>query len=109
MSDQPLDLQGYGAARDERLSHIRDMIELEAALQDGAAFRMAIDMVRRQERVAQDMLAEVNPADVGSVAAYQADIRSSRTLCNFLQQIINRGKDAEASLRHDTVMGQDDL
>lgn len=109
MSDQPLDFQGYGAARDERLTHIRDMIEIEAAQRDGAAFRMAIDIIEADAEMAKNMLVETNPSDWGSIAAYQAQVRAARLIGNFLKQIIGRGQAAEASLRHDSMIGQEDV
>lgn len=99
----------YARARDERLSHIRDMIEIEAAQRDGAAFRMAIDIIESDAEMAKNMLVETNPSDWGSIAAYQAQVRAARLIKNFLQQIINRGQDAEISLRQDVAVGPEDV
>jgi len=98
MSD---DAYAYGRARDERLTDIRNMIEVEAALQDGAAFAMAIKAIEDEAENAKNQLVQVNPADIGSIAAFQADVRSAMALRNFLNQIINRGKEATVSLHED--------
>lgn len=98
MSD---DAYAYGRARDERLTDIRNMIEIESALQDGAAFAMAIAAIEREAENAKDQLVQVNPADLGSIAAFQADVRAALALRNFLNQIIDRGKEATVSLHSD--------
>jgi len=101
MSD---DLYAYGRARDERLRAIVAKIEIEAAMRDGAAFRLAIDAVRAQGQVAKDALAEVPPDAMGEIAYHQAEVRVCRIIENFLQRIITQGEEAEASLHEDPLV-----
>lgn len=82
-----------------RLQAVKDMIEMEAAQRDGAAFRMLIDALNKEEFSALTALVDCNPAEVGKIAQIQAQARVARTVRDSIQDILYRGQVAEQSLR----------
>lgn len=89
----------YQRARDERLLAVKNMIELEAATKDGAAFRMLIEALGNEEARALNELVDCDPAKLGAVAALQAQARVAQLIRNTIQAIIYQGQVAEKSLR----------
>jgi hypothetical protein len=104
MSDELPEYVAYAMARDERLRNLAASIEMEVAQRDGAAFRLLVDAIEEDGKLAAAALAECNPADMGSISAYQAQVRTSRIISDCIKTIIQRGQQAEASLRDDADM-----
>jgi hypothetical protein len=97
----PADYVAAAMARDERLRHVAASIDIEAALRDGAAFRLVIEALKEDARDAGEQLVDCNPSDVGSIAAFQAQVRQARMIRLTLERILQRGTEAEVSLQED--------
>lgn len=96
----------YQQALELRLSQVRDAIEVEAAMRDGAAFRMLVDAMSREEARALLDLVHCNPSDVGMISQLQAQARIAQVMRDSIQGILDRGRYAEKSLQdEDTGRG----
>jgi hypothetical protein len=101
MSDLPAEYVAAAMARDERLRHVAASIDIEAALRDGAAFRLVIEALKEDAREAGERLIECSPSDVGVIAELQAQVRVARTIRRTIERILQRGQEAEVSLQED--------
>jgi hypothetical protein len=101
MSDLPAEYVAAAIARDERLRHVAASIDIEAALRDGAAFRLVIEALKEDAREAGEQLIDCNPSDVGAIAMHQAQVRMARTIRRTIERILQRGQEAEVSLQED--------
>ena len=89
----------YAKALEQRMRQVRDAIEVEAALRDGAAFRMVIDALYDDSNRAMIQLVNCDPHDVGQIAALQAQARIAQIVRDTIQGILDRGAYAEKSLQ----------
>lgn len=89
----------YRQVYEERIKAVQDSIEIDAAMRDGAAFRMLVDALNKEEFRALNDLALCNPPDVTEIIHLQERIWIARMVRDFIQNVQDRGQYAEQSLK----------
>lgn len=97
----------HATARDERVKAAVLGIDIEHALQSGAAFRVVIDALEVEQRGATEQLIACPPDQIGAIAALQAQVRAYVLVRECLRDVLDHGKRAELALRDEAAPRDD--
>jgi hypothetical protein len=101
MSDDPVDYVSIALSRDQRFRDVHEAAAVENDLQNNRTIKALMKAFKSDADAALAELADTSPVDAKAIALLSVRVSAYIRVKRFLEQILTRGRIAEADIRSD--------